>query len=129
MKLEESQKQRLPDLGQPDGAPPPYGLDTSPSLAVSDSDAEIDFDSKAILDKFPHELTFLFLPDVVDLEARLEVYAKDVPRLMEQGFYWTEANGRAIYYFDGINPGESFNAICDDRPLQGWWPWPKKSQG
>ncbi|POR36421.1 Uncharacterized protein TPAR_03389 [Tolypocladium paradoxum] len=224
MKLEESQKQlSQQDLGQRDEPPPPYDFDKDSSLAQdSDSDADAELDSAAKPVEPPpdwqtgyHNLGIVFLPNAnahsladVDWEARLLVHAKDVPRLMKQGFYWTEANvrkregyfevekerlpaaardrgwscvrvyrladmakdgdpqwiatlrvyarevsvlsafrvrhlsvnkahhcsasdkeGRPIYNFHANDPGGSFNAVYDDRPLGGWWPWPKKSQG
>ncbi|KAF9872230.1 aldehyde dehydrogenase (NAD+) [Colletotrichum karsti] len=132
-------------------------------------------------------------------EARLEVKAKDMPRLMREGFHWTTANchrestyvnneieagpreegwkcaryyflsdlgkdpywtamlvvlardiqtlaqfridtlrpdmvytvigsnakSQWIYRFDTLDPSQNFNAIYDDMPLEGWWPWLK----
>ncbi|KAM3564670.1 hypothetical protein MY1884_000611 [Beauveria asiatica] len=34
--------------------------------------------------------------------------------------------GRAVYHFDSVESDRCFNAILDDTPLEGWWPWPKK---
>ena len=36
--------------------------------------------------------------------------------------------GRPIYAFDAVESGINFNAIYDDMPMEGLWPWPKKSQ-
>ncbi|KAI0380108.1 hypothetical protein F5Y04DRAFT_106348 [Hypomontagnella monticulosa] len=42
---------------------------------------------------------------------------------------WAWGNGRkTIYHFDATNPLVCFNAIYDDMPLEGWWPWPKRDQ-
>ncbi|ODA84296.1 hypothetical protein RJ55_02816 [Drechmeria coniospora] len=35
--------------------------------------------------------------------------------------------GKMIYEFNAILPHSNFNAIYDDKPLRGWWPWPKQS--
>ncbi|RMJ12935.1 hypothetical protein BHE90_009578 [Fusarium euwallaceae] len=132
-------------------------------------------------------------------EVYLEVSAHDVPKLMREGFYWSEANvdhergeftiypredntnlvrfsrtyyledlhedpqwmaqlkvysfeldvlstfrlrnlrvkdilkARAyrpqdheVYYYHAHEPGHFINAIYDDMPLKGWWPWPKE---
>ncbi|KAI1215126.1 uncharacterized protein F4807DRAFT_21781 [Annulohypoxylon truncatum] len=34
--------------------------------------------------------------------------------------------GRHIYYYKKDNPQVTFNAIYDDMPMEGWWPWPRK---
>lgn len=36
-------------------------------------------------------------------------------------------SGNQIYFFDREQPHKAFNAIYDDMPLEGWWPWPKKN--
>jgi hypothetical protein len=33
--------------------------------------------------------------------------------------------GRPLYKFSVVRPEDSFNAIFDDLPLPGMWPWPK----
>lgn len=35
---------------------------------------------------------------------------------------------RCIYSYHVLYPENNFNAILDDQPLEGWWPWPKKEQ-
>ncbi|KAK7932651.1 hypothetical protein PG985_003363 [Apiospora marii] len=35
-------------------------------------------------------------------------------------------NGAAIYSWCSWAPDEAYNALYDDMPLEGWWPWPKK---
>ncbi|PNY26364.1 Uncharacterized protein TCAP_03708 [Tolypocladium capitatum] len=105
MKPEESQKQRSQqDPEQLVESPPPYDFDEDPSLA-QDSDSDADADALVTMApgeksrKFPHNMDIVFLPNAkaidmakVDWEARFFVHAKDMPRLMKQGFYWTEAN-------------------------------------
>ncbi|KAH9897418.1 hypothetical protein F4778DRAFT_793504 [Xylariomycetidae sp. FL2044] len=40
---------------------------------------------------------------------------------------WAESLTRKeIYEFHVEDPKGAFNAIYDDMPLPGWWPWPKK---
>lgn len=196
--------------------PPPYEVDKDASL-VQDADSDADWDSDLDFDAKsdqcppdwqtgPFNLDIICRPNnTTDWLARLQVHAKDVPRLMKKGFYWTEANvrkragyfllekaslpadvrdhwdyarayhltdiakdgnqqwiavlwvfalklsvlsnfrvrhlsvdqirfaraydgeRRPIYDFDVHYPGDSFNAVYDDMPLGGWWPWPKKS--
>lgn len=36
-------------------------------------------------------------------------------------------DGRWIYEYNRGDPGQNFNAIYDDMPLGGWWPWPKNA--
>ena len=38
-------------------------------------------------------------------------------------------SGELIYCFDFRNPDDSFNTIYDDKPLDGWWPWPVNVPG
>jgi hypothetical protein len=33
--------------------------------------------------------------------------------------------GAYVYRFDALEPDENFNAIYDDRTMEGWWPWPR----
>ncbi|KAI1177872.1 hypothetical protein F4777DRAFT_540691 [Nemania sp. FL0916] len=45
---------------------------------------------------------------------------------------WAQAWGKdnlMIYNFEYDDPEYSFNAIYDDMPLDGWWPWPKAGEG
>ncbi|KAH6884125.1 hypothetical protein B0T10DRAFT_493651 [Thelonectria olida] len=30
-----------------------------------------------------------------------------------------------VYWFDAREPDGNFNAIYDDRVMEGWWPWPR----
>lgn len=32
---------------------------------------------------------------------------------------------RLVYKYDAPYPESSLNAIYDDMPMEGWWPWPK----
>lgn len=36
------------------------------------------------------------------------------------------ASSQRIYQFQACNQQENFNAIYDDMPMEGWWPWPRK---
>lgn len=36
-----------------------------------------------------------------------------------------DARDHAIYHYKRNAPGDNYNSIYDDRPLRGWWPWPK----
>jgi hypothetical protein len=36
--------------------------------------------------------------------------------------------GRIVYAFGRENKSLKVNAIYDDMPLEGWWPWPKRSE-
>ncbi|PHH86949.1 hypothetical protein CDD83_9548 [Cordyceps sp. RAO-2017] len=38
------------------------------------------------------------------------------------------SKGQMIYSFDKEEPEASFNAILDEKPLKGWWPWPKAAK-
>ncbi|EFQ35660.1 hypothetical protein CGRA01v4_09844 [Colletotrichum graminicola] len=33
---------------------------------------------------------------------------------------------RWVYFWDRNYPEDNFNAIYDDMPLEGWWPWPRE---
>lgn len=37
-------------------------------------------------------------------------------------------NGQLIYRYRLHDLNNNFNAIYDDVPLEGWWPWPKKKE-
>jgi hypothetical protein len=40
-----------------------------------------------------------------------------------RGWSWAD---RLVYAYDAFTD-VNYNAIYDDMPLDGWWPWPKKS--
>jgi hypothetical protein len=48
--------------------------------------------------------------------SRDNVYAADA----------TNAHQRHIYYYDYRSPRYSYNCIYDNKPLKGWWPWPRE---
>lgn len=75
--------------------------------------------------------------------ARLVVYGRDTPTLARFRISHVEPRGvtRAfvrsprdrcdehrglVYYFSVERPELNVNAMYDDMPLEGWWPWPKK---
>ncbi|KAK9416593.1 hypothetical protein SUNI508_09699 [Seiridium unicorne] len=35
-------------------------------------------------------------------------------------------SGKSVYQYTRWAPDEAFNAIYDDMPLEGWWPWPRR---
>lgn len=37
-------------------------------------------------------------------------------------------NDKIIYEYTSWKPEDNFNAIYDDMPMEGWWPWPKKEE-
>jgi hypothetical protein len=41
---------------------------------------------------------------------------------------WDAAN-RLIYNYNCRVQGQNYNCIYDDKPLEGWWPWPRKEEG
>ncbi|KAI1394617.1 hypothetical protein F4819DRAFT_493282 [Hypoxylon fuscum] len=36
------------------------------------------------------------------------------------------ARGESVYRYSKSAPEIGYNAIYDDKPLDGWWPWPKR---
>lgn len=34
--------------------------------------------------------------------------------------------GAAVYNYNAVHPSDNFNCIYDNKPLQGWWPWPRE---
>ncbi|KAK8131740.1 hypothetical protein PG984_008178 [Apiospora sp. TS-2023a] len=34
-------------------------------------------------------------------------------------------NGAPVYSWCSWAPDEAYNALYDDMPMEGWWPWPK----
>ena len=39
------------------------------------------------------------------------------------------AQKQLVYLFECNWPGYCYNAIYDDMPLRGWWPWPTLAEG
>jgi len=39
------------------------------------------------------------------------------------------AEDKPVYCFDYHRPGNCYNAIYNDMPLCGWWPWPRVRDG
>ncbi len=37
-----------------------------------------------------------------------------------------DVRGNTIYNYDVYHPAQNFNCIYDEKPLQGWWPWPRE---
>lgn len=71
--------------------------------------------------------------------ARLCVGAHEVPvlsgfrlgdlsvELIPKTIAWNE-DGRLIYYFEADKPTANINVYYNNRPLEGWWPWPRNSR-
>ncbi|PNY25074.1 Uncharacterized protein TCAP_04999 [Tolypocladium capitatum] len=71
--------------------------------------------------------------------AVLRVYARELSVLSDFRVRYLSADklhitraynqkGQVIYDYDVKHPRESFNAVYNNRPLGGWWPWPKESR-
>ncbi|KAI1735164.1 hypothetical protein F4680DRAFT_436153 [Xylaria scruposa] len=50
----------------------------------------------------------------------------------ERSMQWAKASNNQssehyIYGWDYCSPTMWFNAIYDDMPMEGWWPWPRKN--
>ncbi|KAF9880371.1 hypothetical protein CkaCkLH20_02325 [Colletotrichum karsti] len=72
--------------------------------------------------------------------AKLSVYARNVGTLsrfrlpnLQLGHVALvtaidpRCTGRKLYKFDRFHPDKNFNAIYDDMPMDGWWPWPRRA--
>ncbi|KAJ0305576.1 hypothetical protein COL5a_006303 [Colletotrichum fioriniae] len=58
--------------------------------------------------------------------ARFDM-AKLRPEQAYTALAWTNVQpGQYIYNFERLAPGRNFNAIYDEMPMEGWWPWPKR---
>lgn len=67
--------------------------------------------------------------------AELTIFAKEIAVLasfdvefvtmqdMRRAKAWNW-DDNLVYQYSEKSPGESFNAIYDDMPMHGWWPWP-----
>ncbi|KAI1441189.1 hypothetical protein F5Y02DRAFT_431380 [Annulohypoxylon stygium] len=60
----------------------------------------------------------------VDVAAKVRLADWTVDMIW--GAYAIGTLGKRIYNFERARPGHSYNAIYEDMPLEGWWPWPKK---
>jgi hypothetical protein len=58
----------------------------------------------------------------VELLSRFRV--QDLSRDDVCNAHASDALGRMIYYYNYHSPAWNYNCIYDDKPLQGWWPWP-----
>ncbi|OTB05700.1 hypothetical protein M426DRAFT_21730 [Hypoxylon sp. CI-4A] len=71
--------------------------------------------------------------------AHLQVFASSIKLLsktrpehltmesIETAHAWSVDDQR-IYQYNKACPEEACNAIYNDMPLEGWWPWPKKNE-
>ncbi|KAI1087011.1 hypothetical protein F5B19DRAFT_477110 [Rostrohypoxylon terebratum] len=62
-----------------------------------------------------------------NLEALSNIRLQDWTPKMIKIAEAVNPSGQLIYSFDRDQPQNAFNAICDHMPLEGWWPWPKKT--
>ncbi|KAK8052945.1 hypothetical protein PG996_012246 [Apiospora saccharicola] len=103
-------------------------------------------------DDKPYSIRLLFTPDENGDEdsklsssgwcAEMFVRCDSVPQLTREGLRWSSENIRReeghfsfgpIPYPWGPSrgtsppwaPHEAYNALYDDMPMEGWWPWPK----
>ncbi|KAK5991537.1 hypothetical protein PT974_09821 [Cladobotryum mycophilum] len=71
--------------------------------------------------------------------GRIVVVAREVPALSSFRLHMLSPDmiaascdrneeGRYIYNYKFYAPEWNFNTIYDDKPLEGWWPWPKTKQ-
>ncbi|KAK3291120.1 uncharacterized protein B0H64DRAFT_42743 [Chaetomium fimeti] len=89
---------------------------------------------------FHHKRTWILADKSNDKTLRwvgfLEVFAHSleilpsfrVQNLTRENVYTASALnglGQLIYHYTYQCPQKSFNCIYDDKPLQGWWPWPR----
>ncbi|KAI0871589.1 hypothetical protein GGS24DRAFT_53759 [Hypoxylon argillaceum] len=55
----------------------------------------------------------------------------DLNQLSRESMQWATAlnpfSRHHIYNWDSWSPAVRFNAIYDDMPMEGWWPWPRKN--
>ena len=65
----------------------------------------------------------VFAPDLKTLSAfRLQMLTK---QNISTANAW-DVRDDVVYNYDHYRPGQNFNCIYDDRPLKGWWPWPRE---
>ncbi|KAI0533376.1 hypothetical protein GGR58DRAFT_521618 [Xylaria digitata] len=58
------------------------------------------------------------------------LYKFDLNRLSRENVQWATAVNqprKLIYSWQYDFPGVWFNAVYDDTPMEGWWPWPRKN--
>ncbi|KAI1124550.1 hypothetical protein F5Y10DRAFT_284967 [Nemania abortiva] len=60
------------------------------------------------------------------------IYQFDLNQLSrERSMQWATAihqsSEHLIYHWHHCSPAERFNAIYDNMPMEGWWPWPRKN--
>ncbi|KAI1209807.1 uncharacterized protein F4807DRAFT_91105 [Annulohypoxylon truncatum] len=70
--------------------------------------------------------------------ARFQIYAAEFKTLADvrleelsmddirHTFAWSVGGKEYVYGYQALQPEQSYNAIYDDMPMGGWWPWPKK---
>ncbi|RGP59001.1 hypothetical protein FLONG3_11314, partial [Fusarium longipes] len=65
--------------------------------------------------------------------SRLDIVTTDIIGLMREAHRVFEVSVKAengfenmAYHYNAFNPANNVNAVLDDEPLPGLWPWPKK---
>lgn len=61
-----------------------------------------------------------------ELPPRFPLHALSWRQVRSAGA-WEAGSDRKVYQFDYRAPWKNFNLIFDDKPLQGWWPWPREA--
>jgi hypothetical protein len=60
------------------------------------------------------------------LETVAQFQIDDLPRASVFVAYGWNKDGYSIYSYDHRYPGHRYNCVYEDKPLEGWWPWPKE---
>lgn len=92
-----------------------YGRDFSRTFYLSDSRTPVSWTAK--FEVAANESSDLARFKINDLELGQ----------IQQADAWN-TNGQLIYHYRRHDQNNNFNAIYDDLPLEGWWPWPKQNE-
>lgn len=71
----------------------------------------------------------------VAFQTEEELYRFTVSSLSKEQVYFMTAkrttgpsSAQEVYRWAANSPEKAFNALYDDMPMEGWWPWPKKAK-
>ncbi|EQB44876.1 hypothetical protein CGLO_16326 [Colletotrichum gloeosporioides Cg-14] len=92
-----------------------YGRKFSRTYYLSDSHTPVSWTAK--LEVAANEQSAL---------ARFKINDLELDHIQKADAWNT--NGQHIYHYHRHGQNNNFNAIYDDLPLEGWWPWPKKNE-